>query len=75
MATSSKSIPGSSETTSKSSSQLLKVKALAYGFMALVFGALWLLTMVVPDPLPLIDEIISLLATAFTAREAVNAAK
>lgn len=55
--------------------QWLKAKALAYGFVALIFGLAFLVDITVPDPLPFLDEALFLLATAFSARAAANEAR
>lgn len=52
--------------------EALKYKALAYGFVALVFGMLSVVTIIIPDPVLFIDEVGFVLMTVFSSQKALK---
>jgi hypothetical protein len=58
----------------RSIADTLKTKALAYGFVALVFGIFTIGTILIPDPVPFVDEVGGLFVTAFASQKAIKQA-
>lgn len=55
--------------------EILKYKALAYGFVALIFGLLSIVTILIPDPILFIDEVVAVLVTVFSSQKALKGLK
>lgn len=68
-------VPDSPRTDRQSIHKALKTKALAYGFVALVLGALSVISIILIDPVPFVEEVGLVLGTLLTSRAAIKQAR